>query len=125
MTDNSGGVGMACFRGAASSGSSSSYAYVKVGTKTNIVKNNLFYNERSGGTGSHYAISDIAFFGLTSNYNLLVSASSSTIGERSGAKTFAKNSILCGLLTERHRMGHTKRKRCEFQLRRGTAWWVR
>lgn len=57
------------------SGSSSTYtsAYLKTGTATVTVRNNIFYNALSGGSGNcrHSAIGMNNNTGLTSNYNLL------------------------------------------------------
>ncbi|NLT02955.1 MAG: T9SS type A sorting domain-containing protein, partial [Bacteroidales bacterium] len=56
-------------------GSTSTYtsAYLKFGSATVTVRNNLFYNARSGGSGSgrHSAIGTNNTTGLTSNNNLL------------------------------------------------------
>lgn len=56
-------------------GSTSTYtsAYLKFGSATVTVRNNLFYNARSGGSGSgrHSAIGTNNTSGLTSNTNLL------------------------------------------------------
>ena len=62
------------------------------------VRNNIFYNDRTGGTGKHYAISNN--YGATlatatgwgtnaSNFNVLNSASASTVGYWNADQTFA------------------------------------
>ncbi len=87
--------------GTVSSGAISSFGLIRGQfggtTPENFVmnyKNNAFINFRSGGTGGHYAISNQGAstgWGNTSNYNLLVSNSSSQIGYFGGfARTFTQ-----------------------------------
>lgn len=75
------------------SGSNNSFAFVR-GNNTGSemltymnLRNNIFANNRTGGTGKHYAIanqtnspSSTYWYNGTSNHNLLVSASISTLG---------------------------------------------
>jgi hypothetical protein len=70
--------------GSISSGSNNSYCYYRDGTATLNLKNNLFYNRRTGGTGSHYAIGNTnaaGFSSASSNYNVFISPGSSRVGE--------------------------------------------
>ena len=70
--------------GGAMTGSNHSYAIFRSTTGTDILRNNIFYNVRTGGSGSHFAIGTTSTTGLTAgntNYNLLVSGSASTIGQ--------------------------------------------
>ncbi len=89
--------------GTASAGALSSFGYLRgdftATARTPIVdiRNNIFTNSRTGGTGSHYAISNN--FGATvstigwgagaSNYNVLNSSSASTVGFWTSAQTIA------------------------------------
>lgn len=74
--------------GTASSGNMNSYCYARqnFGPTTVTFRNNLFFNVRTGGTGTHYAIAN-EFGGSTgwsataSNYNVFVSSNANTIGE--------------------------------------------
>jgi hypothetical protein len=88
--------------GAASSGNQNSYAFVR-GNNSGLeqatwlnLRNNVFANRRTGGTGSHYAIANQTvsptnnFWNVSSSaYNLLVSANLATIGQWG----FANNTI--------------------------------
>lgn len=79
--------------GTATSGSQQSFAFVRgnntgteMGTFMNL-RNNIFANNRSGGTGKHYAIANQTnaatnntWTANSSNHNLLVAANSSLIG---------------------------------------------
>lgn len=73
--------------GTASTGSSNSYCYIRTNNTTVSLRNNLFFNARTGGSGSHYAIANNYTTPTTnwpntaSNYNLLVSANPNKIGE--------------------------------------------
>ncbi len=70
--------------GSTSSGSVNSYCYYRDGTATLNLKNNLFYNARTGGTGFHYAIGNTnatGFSSTSSNYNVFIAPNSSRIGE--------------------------------------------
>jgi hypothetical protein len=90
--------------GAVSSGAQPSFGYHRGNFATSVVnaatvdiRNNVFNNTRSGGTGKHYAIGN--YYNATasatgwgtnaSNYNVLNSASSTTIGYWSADKTFS------------------------------------
>ena len=74
--------------GTASTGNQNSYCYARqnYGPSTVTFRNNLFYNARTGGTGSHYAIAN-EYGGATgwsssaSNYNVFISSDSLTTGE--------------------------------------------
>ncbi|MDH7515645.1 MAG: right-handed parallel beta-helix repeat-containing protein [Bacteroidota bacterium] len=70
--------------GTASTGTNPSMAFVRTGQTAVSVVDNLFYNTRRGGTGSHYAIANTAATPATgwntSDYNLLASDSATTIG---------------------------------------------
>lgn len=88
--------------GTASSGAQPSYGYLRgdfsatARTPTVDIRNNLIVNNRTGGTGKHYAIgnnvgttaSTTGWGANASNYNLL-NASASTIGYWSGDQTFS------------------------------------
>ncbi|MEI7977766.1 MAG: T9SS type A sorting domain-containing protein [Bacteroidota bacterium] len=80
--------------GAASSGNQNSYAFVRgnnTGTEMTTwlnLRNNVFANRRTGGSGSHFAIANQTvsptnnFWNSSSSaYNLLVSANANTIGQ--------------------------------------------
>lgn len=89
--------------GTAASGALPSFGYVRgdlgttARTATVDVKNNIFDNTRSGGTGQHFAISNN--YGATvsttgwaagaSNYNVLNSANASTVGYWTSALNFS------------------------------------
>ncbi|MES2560070.1 MAG: BNR-repeat neuraminidase N-terminal domain-containing protein [Bacteroidota bacterium] len=70
--------------GTAASGTTSSYAFARVLASAITVRNNILYNERTGGTGFHSAIANIPsavnWTGNTSGYNLLIAAFSASIG---------------------------------------------
>ncbi|MFH1194858.1 MAG: fibronectin type III domain-containing protein [bacterium] len=81
--------------GTNTSGSNDSYAFVRSSYGVVRLLNNILYNERTGGSGNHYTIGNTFSspnfnWSLTSsNYNLLVSANSSTIGRwNSTSQTF-------------------------------------
>lgn len=69
--------------GSASSGSANSLAYDRRNTSSVSLRNNIFYNERTGGTGAHVAIGQTAaatnWNSLSSDYNLLVSANAAQV----------------------------------------------
>lgn len=73
--------------GSVSSGSANTSCIMKdsINTSLNVV-NNILYNERTGGTGNHYALDYTNNNNITSNYNLLVGLTS-TIA-RWGANTY-------------------------------------
>jgi hypothetical protein len=79
--------------GSVASGAASSYAFARLAASAISIRNNIFYNERSGGTGVHAAIGNIAttatsnWTNNTSGYNLLISKSSSSIGAWSNVLT--------------------------------------
>lgn len=64
--------------GTQASGVTNSYAIFRDQSLTFVSNNNILYNQRSG-TGLHFAIGTNSTTGFTSNYNLFVSASSSSI----------------------------------------------
>lgn len=69
--------------GTATTGALNSSAYERRNTSTLVLRNNIFYNERIGGTGIHAALSQTSattnWTSNSSNYNLLVARSSSAI----------------------------------------------
>jgi len=71
--------------GSISSGANNSYCYYRDGTATLNMKNNLFFNARTGGTGFHYAAGNITsatgWASGASNYNVFVAPNSSRVGE--------------------------------------------
>jgi hypothetical protein len=73
--------------GSQTSGSTNSYSYLRIGATTVLFRNNLFFNARTGGSGSHYAIGNTnstpatGWSSTASNYNVFVSSNSNTIGE--------------------------------------------
>lgn len=72
--------------GTASSGALNSFAFERRAASNVALRNNLLYNARTGGTGIHAAIGNVAttpttnWTSNTSNYNLLLAASSSSVG---------------------------------------------
>ncbi len=72
--------------GTASSGALNSFAFERRAANLISLRNNLFYNARTGGTGIHAAIGNIPaapttnWTNNTSNYNLLLSANASSVG---------------------------------------------
>lgn len=78
--------------GTVGSGGSITAGFFSNTTRTRAVENNIFYNARTGGTASHYAIAISSTTGWSSNYNDLYAATASTLGSyNSGttARTFA------------------------------------
>jgi trimeric autotransporter adhesin len=73
--------------GSALAGASNSYAYIRGNNSKVTLKNNLLYNERTGGTGFHYAVGNTAatpasnWTTTASNNNFLVSADASRLAE--------------------------------------------
>jgi hypothetical protein len=71
--------------GSAVTGSENSYCYVRQSYATTVTfRNNLFYNARTGGSGSHYSIANeiggsSGWSSTASNYNVFVSADTNTI----------------------------------------------
>lgn len=90
--------------GAVSSGTNNSYAFLRSGAATTTLRNNLFYNERSGGTGAYYAIGNIYgtpannWLSATSNYNLYVAPDLNALGEwgTGNAKSFTQWQTISG-----------------------------
>ncbi len=72
--------------GSALSGAANSFAFDRRNTSTILLRNNILYNKRTGGTGIHAAIAATNATPLTnwnqnvSDYNLLVSASAAQVG---------------------------------------------
>ncbi len=68
--------------GGTASTSTNSYAFEKASDGTTNSRNNIFLNERSGGTGKHYAIGYTAntSTGFSSDYNVLYSTDPLTTG---------------------------------------------
>ncbi|MBI5473434.1 MAG: hypothetical protein HY961_13900, partial [Ignavibacteriae bacterium] len=59
--------------GGTGSGANSSWAFYRSLTGNSTLRNNIFFNNRSGGTGSHFAAGQVASAGsFLSNYNLFV-----------------------------------------------------
>jgi hypothetical protein len=75
--------------GTTASGSQTSYAYYRNvnSSKTKLI-NNILFNERTGGTGGHYAVGASTTGAWSANYNLLAAADTTKVGEWSSA---AKN----------------------------------
>jgi len=71
--------------GSATSGAFNSYAYLRGSNSIVTLANNLLYNNRTGGTGFHYAAGNISAAPSTgwtsSNYNAYVTPDSSYMGE--------------------------------------------
>jgi hypothetical protein len=72
--------------GTTATGALNSYAFVRLAGSAPSIRNNIFYNERTGGTGIHAAIGNIAatpatnWDANTSGYNLLITQNPATIG---------------------------------------------
>ncbi|MDD2387573.1 MAG: hypothetical protein PHP52_12420, partial [Bacteroidales bacterium] len=66
--------------GTISTGASSTYTFYDSGNGTSALRNNILYNARIGGTGSHLAIVTFNLTQWSSNYNILYSADLSYIG---------------------------------------------
>lgn len=72
--------------GTASSGALHSFAFERRAASAISLRNNIFYNERAGGTGVHAAIANVPsatttnWTSTTSGYNLLISKTSGTTG---------------------------------------------
>ena len=69
--------------GTVTSGASSTAALSRQLASVTNAKNNFYYNERSGGTGAHYAISFTtgATTGWTSDNNLYIAGNTANVGE--------------------------------------------
>lgn len=87
--------------GTATSGNANSYAFLRTEDTYISLKNNIFCNERTGGTGSHYAIGNIfstpedGWNAIASNYNDFYTATT-VVGEWGNGinKTFAEWQII-------------------------------
>lgn len=81
--------------GGTASTTANTSAFTRIVRSTITLKNNIFINERTGGTGKHYAITnfpsspDIGWSSAASNYNILYSSNSSTVGLWTGDQTLA------------------------------------
>ncbi|MES2656615.1 MAG: BNR-repeat neuraminidase N-terminal domain-containing protein [Bacteroidota bacterium] len=80
--------------GTAASGALNSFAFERRNANSiPVLRNNILYNDRTGGTGVHSAIANVVatpssnWTANTSSYNLLVAASPSSIGAWSSAFT--------------------------------------
>ncbi|MBI5475945.1 MAG: T9SS type A sorting domain-containing protein [Ignavibacteriales bacterium] len=73
--------------GIVDSGGSNSAAFFREYNGINILKNNIFYNTRSGGTGKHPAIVVNNTSNLTSDYNLFYTSDPNTLGSFDGGTT--------------------------------------
>lgn len=73
--------------GANSSGTNNSYGLLRTGTSNNTYFNNILFNERTGGTGRHYAIGNTAalpatnFTAASANHNLYIASNATSVGE--------------------------------------------
>lgn len=67
--------------GSASSGANNSYTFRKT-SPTHVLRNNMFVNARTGGTGKHYVVfsTSTTAGSLNSNYNVYLGSNASTIG---------------------------------------------
>ena len=76
--------------GSTSSGNLTSASYVHAGAATVIIKDNILYNKRSGGTGSHLAIANasttptVGWAPSSSNFNAFVVSDTTTVGYWNG-----------------------------------------
>lgn len=50
-------------------GAASTYAFYRTGAAGYVLNNNIFCNQRTGGTGKHYAVSSTPVTGFVSDYN--------------------------------------------------------
>lgn len=66
-------------------GASNSFAFNRTATGTDSIYNNVFVNERAGGTGSHYAIGLSSNTNLKANFNLFYNPGGLTLGLFNGA----------------------------------------
>ncbi len=66
--------------GTVSSGSTSSICIYRSGSEITSIKNNLCYNERTGGTGAHIAIGTVNNTNFTCDYNLYITTDTSLVG---------------------------------------------
>lgn len=87
--------------GTAASGTYNSFAFERRLASAITLRNNIFYNERTGGTGIHSAIANIpsavSWTNNTSGYNLLIAATSASIGTWiSSQQTFAQWQVSSG-----------------------------
>jgi hypothetical protein len=73
------------------SGNSKSYGFLRLTSNAVTLRNNLFYNERSGASGNHYAIGNnfgtpaTGWSSSASNYNLYVVSNLNKMGEWGGS----------------------------------------
>jgi hypothetical protein len=74
-------------------GTNKTYAFYRSSTATDTLRNNIFSNQRTVGTGTHFAIGNSSttnWGATTSNYNDLIASVASTVGEwLTTAGTFA------------------------------------
>lgn len=79
--------------GTGSAGTNTNCLSRETAESTMLIKNNILVNERSGGTGKHYAIYNYSgstgWSASASNYNVLYSTTSGTTGYWSGDQSFA------------------------------------
>lgn len=80
--------------GTVSAGTAYTYAFRKTNTGITTVRDNIFYNSRSGGSGNHYAMGmtvtttpENYWTSSTSDYNAAYSAGTNTFGEWAGTAT--------------------------------------
>ncbi|MFZ4708079.1 MAG: T9SS type A sorting domain-containing protein, partial [Bacteroidales bacterium] len=70
--------------GSSAAGALHSFAFSRLTTGTINLKNNIFSNSRTGGTGKHIAISTNANSSITSNYNDLYASTAANVGSING-----------------------------------------
>ncbi|MFI5054080.1 MAG: hypothetical protein ACHQDE_06935, partial [Acidimicrobiia bacterium] len=71
--------------GTQSGGASSSYAFLRQVGTTAVLTDNLLFNERSGGSGGHYAVGSTVAGNWTSDHNVLIAANPAQLGQWVGA----------------------------------------
>lgn len=73
--------------GASSGGANNTYGLLRTSSSNNTYFNNILFNERTGGTGRHYAIGNTNatpatnFTGASANYNLYITGDATSVGE--------------------------------------------
>jgi hypothetical protein len=73
--------------GSVTAGGSITHAFNRTSTAAFTLNNNIFFNDRSGGSGAHYAIGNTSatpatgWTSMTSNYNLFISPNVNYVGE--------------------------------------------
>jgi hypothetical protein len=70
--------------GSQPSGSTDTYGYMRGGLANTTLRNNLFYNRRTGGAGNHYAVGNVPTVpstGWNSNYNAMLTADTTKLNQ--------------------------------------------